>query len=271
MQELAGKVAVITGGASGIGLATARALARERVSVVLADIEQTALDAAVASLRDAGADATGIRTDVGDKTAVDALADASWDRFGGVHILFNNAGIVVTGPTQEATHADWEWSVRVNLWGPIHGVEAFVPRMIAQRQAGHLLFTASFAGLVGNRQLGPYCVTKFGVVALAECLHKDLREHGIGVSVLAPMRVKTRIDTSHRNRPAELGGPSTARALSEEDKAALSGRELPVELIGDLVVAAIRRNELYIHTHNEAREFVRRRCARLDAAFAHAL
>jgi NAD(P)-dependent dehydrogenase (short-subunit alcohol dehydrogenase family) len=271
MQELAGKVAVITGGASGIGLATARALAGERVKLVLADIEQGALDGAVASLQDAGADAIGIRTDVGDKAAVDALADASWSRFGSVHIVFNNAGVAVTGPTQEATHADWEWSIRVNLWGPIHGVEAFVPRMIAQRQGGHVLFTASFAGLVGNRHLGPYCVTKFGVVALAECLHKDLREHDIGVSVLAPMRVSTLIDMSHRNRPAEFGGPSTASFLSEEDKATLSGRELPVEPVGDLVVAAIRRNDLYIHTHKEAREFLRRRSERLDAAFAHAL
>ncbi len=271
MQDLAGKAAVITGGASGIGLATARSLAREGVRLVLADIEAPALDAAVASLARDGADVMGLRTDVGDRRSVEALAQAAWSRFGGVHILFNNAGVAVAGPTQEASHADWEWSIRVNLWGPIHGVEAFVPRMIAERQGGHVLFTASFAGLVANRHLGPYCVTKYGVVALAECLRKDLRDHDIGVSVLAPMRVATNIVSSERNRPIELGGPSAATVYSEEEKAALSGREISAEPVGDLVVAAIKRNDLYIHTHLEAREFVRRRFERIDAAFAHAL
>jgi len=271
MQDLAGKVAVITGGASGIGFATARSLAREGVKVVLADIERAALDDAVATLQGVGADAVGVRTDVGDKASVEELADQSWSRFGGVHIVFNNAGVAVAGPTQNATHADWEWSIRVNLWGPIHGVEAFVPRMIAQKQGGHVLFTASFAGLVPNRNLGPYCVTKFGVVALAECLSKDLIEHGIAVSVLAPMRVATKIETSSRNRPIELGGPSVAKVYSEEEKASLSGRELPVEAVGDLVVDAIRRKDLYIQTHREAREFLRRRYQRLDLGFAHAL
>ena len=271
MQDLAGKVAVITGGASGIGFATARSLARERVKLVLADIERAALDDAVLALQVAGADVVGIRTDVGDKASVEALADESWSRFGSVHILFNNAGVAVAGPTQNATHADWEWSIRVNLWGPIHGVEAFVPRMIAQKQGGHVLFTASFAGLVPNRNLGPYCVTKFGVVALAECLGKDLVEHGIGVSILTPMRVATNIATSSRNRPIELGGPSVTRLYSEEERASLSGRELPVDVVGDLVVEAVRRKDLYIQTHREAREFLRRRWERLDLGFAHAL
>jgi len=271
MQDLAGKVAVITGGASGIGFATARSLARERVKIVLADIERAALDEAVATLQGAGADVVGVPTDVGDKASVEALADQSWSRFGSVHIVFNNAGVAVAGPTQNATHADWEWSIRVNLWGPIHGVEAFVPRLIAQRQGGHVLFTASFAGLVPNRNLGPYCVTKFGVVALAECLSKDLKEHDIAVSVLAPMRVTTNIQYSTRNRPIELGGPSATKIYSEEERASLSGRELPVEGVGDLVVDAIRRKDLYIQTHREAREFLRRRWERLDLGFAHAL
>jgi NAD(P)-dependent dehydrogenase (short-subunit alcohol dehydrogenase family) len=271
MQELAGKVAVITGGASGIGLATARSLAREGVSLVLADVEDTALDEAVASLERDGANVIGVHTDVGDKRSVETLAQTCWARFGAVHILFNNAGVAVAGPTQDASHADWEWSIRVNLWGPIHGVEAFVPRMVAEGQPGHLLFTASFAGLVPNRHLGPYCVTKYGVVALAECLRRDLKDHDIGVSVLAPMRVMTNIVTSQRNRPAELGGPSVARVYSEEERASLSGREMPVEPVGDLVVAAIKRNDLYIHTHGEARESVRRRFERIDAAFAYAM
>lgn len=267
MKEFKDKVAVITGGASGIGLATATALAREGARLVLADVEEGALKTAVAGLRAQGAQAIGVRTDVGDRASVFALADEAFDEFGAVHIVFNNAGVAVSGPTQDASHADWEWSVRVNLWGPIHGVEAFVPRMVEQKQGGHVLFTASFAGLVPNRNLGPYCVTKFGVVALAECLHKDLREHGIGVSVLSPMRVATRIDFSKRNRPQVFGGPSNEGVYSEEELASLSGRELDTDAVAGLVLGAIRDGELFIHTHDEARQFVRRRWERIDKAF----
>lgn len=267
MKDFRDKVAVITGGASGIGLATATALAREGARLVLADVEESALKAAVDGLRAQGAQAIGVRTDVGERAAVFALADEAFEEFGAVHVVFNNAGVAVGGPTQDASHADWEWSMRVNLWGPIHGVEAFVPRMVEQRQGGHVLFTASFAGLVPNRNLGPYCVTKFGVVALAECLHKDLREHGIGVSVLAPMRVGTRIDYSKRNRPGEFGGPSDEGVYSEEELASLSGREIGVGPVAELVLAGIRDNELYLHTHHEARQFVKRRWERIDRAF----
>jgi NAD(P)-dependent dehydrogenase (short-subunit alcohol dehydrogenase family) len=208
-----------------------------------------------------------VRTDVADLASVKSLADRTWSQYGGTHIVFNNAGVAVGGPTQDATHADWEWSIKVNLWGPIHGVEVFVPRMVKQKEGGHVLFTASFAGLVPNRNLGPYCVTKFGVVALAECLQKDLREHGIGVSVLSPMRVTSNIDYSKRNRPAELGGPTAESIYSEEEREQLSGRELAVEPVADMVLAGIRRGELFIHTHPEARQFVKRRWERMDAAF----
>jgi NAD(P)-dependent dehydrogenase (short-subunit alcohol dehydrogenase family) len=270
MEDFKGKVAVITGGASGIGFATAQALAREGARIVIADIEQKALAAAVDKLQTGGADVVGIKVDVADKASVQYLADQAWDTFGAVHILFNNAGVAVGGPTQYASHADWEWSINVNLWGPIHGVEAFVPRMVAQKQGGHVLFTASFAGLVPNRNLGPYCVTKFGVVALAECLHKDLREHGIGSSVLMPMRVESNIDYSKRNRPTDFGGPTPESIYSEEEYAQLSGRMLSVEPVAKLVLDGMRNNALFIHTHPEAREFVRRRWERLDAAFAFA-
>lgn len=271
MQDLKGKVAVITGGASGIGLATARSLAREGVKLVIADIEQKRLDEAVASLTSDGAQALGVVTDVADKASVDALADRVWSHFGAAHIVFNNAGVAVFGPTQDMTHADWQWTVNVNLWGPIHGVEAFVPRLVAQKQGGHVLFTASFAGLISNRALGPYSVTKAAVVSLAECLAKDLRVENIGVSVLCPMRVTSNIDNSFRNRPANLGGPEAATVYADKESGALEGRTLPVEPVADLVIDAIYNNHLYILTHKESDAFIARRHERLKDAASRAL
>lgn len=270
-MELKDKVAVITGGASGIGLATARALISAGTRrLVIADIETATLNEAVAELNREGAEAIGVRTDVGDRASVAALADAAWARFGAVHILFNNAGVAVFGPTQDMSHADWEWTMRVNVWGPIHGVECFAPRMVAQQAGGHILFTASFAGLVSNRMLGPYSVSKAAVVSLAECLAKDLKPHGIGVSVLCPMRVATRINSSERNRPVALGA-TTAMAYEEAKETPQEGRVLDAESVADLVVAGIRDNELYIITHSETGEFLERRAARLRAAMTRAL
>jgi NAD(P)-dependent dehydrogenase (short-subunit alcohol dehydrogenase family) len=274
IQDFAGKTAVITGGASGIGLALAKALHREGARLVLADVEQGALDAAVAGLKAAGAEVIGVRTDVSDRAQVQALADRAFGHFGAVHLVAHNAGVAVFGPTQEMSHADWAWSINVNLWGPVHGVEAFAPRMVAQGQGGAMLFTASFAGIVPNRHLGPYNVTKAAVVALAESLRKDLRGTGIGVSVLCPMRVTTNIDRSYRNRPAELGGggnEADANVYSEDERAALQGRTLEVGPVADLVVDALRRDQAFIHTHTEAKALFRARADRIEAAFNHAL
>ncbi len=267
MDEFEGKVAVITGGASGIGLATARALAKEGMKLVLADIEQSALDRAVEEFEGAGTECLGVRTDVGDLASVQALADATFERFGAAHILFNNAGVAIGGPIQGMTHADWEWLMRVNLWGVIHGVEAFVPRMIEQGEGGHIVSTASFAGLVPNTGLGVYCVTKYGVVALSECLYRDLSGEGIGVSVLCPMRVQTNIDASARNRPEELGGPSEPPPRSDEVERAMAGGTITADEVAEKVVDAIRKGELYIVTHPESRPFIRRRFERIDRAF----
>lgn len=264
MDELTGRTAVVTGGASGIGLATARLLAAEGMNLVLADVEAGPLHEAAAEL-----DALGVVCDVGDLSSVQRLADEAYDRFGAVHLLFNNAGVALGGPVALMTHADWEWLVRVNLWGPIHGVEAFLPRMIDQGTGGHLLFTASFAGLVPNVGLGPYCVTKYGTVALAEVLHKELRPHDIGVSVLCPMRVETNIGTSERNRPAGLGGPGTVPELppqvlaAAEAAADLAGRILPVEEVAADVVRAVKDGRLYILPHEESVPSVRRRFDRI--------
>jgi NAD(P)-dependent dehydrogenase (short-subunit alcohol dehydrogenase family) len=263
------RVAVITGGASGIGLATAGLLAGQGWRLVLADVESERLDRACRGLAEL-APVTGVVTDVTDKMAVDALAERSFSEFGRVDVVFNNAGVAVAGLTADMTHADWTWLVNVNLWGPIHGVEAFLPRLIEQGQGGHLLFTASFAGLAPNIGLGPYCVTKYGVVAMAEVLHRELRGQRIGVSVLCPMRVATDIDHSERNRPEELGGPGARPpipAAAPEESQAPAGRVLPVEGVADQVVAAIGTDRLYIVPHEESREMIRRRFDRIDRAF----
>jgi NAD(P)-dependent dehydrogenase (short-subunit alcohol dehydrogenase family) len=262
MDDLDGRTAVITGGASGIGLATARLLAAEGMRLVLADVEPGPLEQAAAEL-----DAHAVVCDVGDLSSVQQLADQAYDRCGAVDVLFNNAGVAVGGPVAMMTHADWEWLMRVNLWGPIHGVEAFLPRMIEQGTGGHLLFTASFAGLVPNVGLGPYCVTKYGTVALAEVLSKELRPLGIGVSVLCPMRVVTNIGTSERNRPESLGGtgtrpPAPPPAPSAADD--LAGRVLPVEGVAAEVVRALGDGRLYILPHEESLPPVRRRFARIE-------
>lgn len=267
MQDLAGKVAVVTGGASGIGYATAELLAGEGMKLVLADIEQVALDEAAERLSRAGAEVIGVRTDVGELAQVEQLADITFKHFGAAHVIFNNAGVAVFGPVQEMTHADWEWILKVDLWGVIHGVETFLPRMIAQGQGGHIVNTASFAGLVANQGLSVYCVAKYGVVALSECLARDVREYDIGSSVLCPMVVATRINDSARNRPAEFGGPARDLDVSDEQADKMLGRVLPVAGVAAKVVKAIRNNELYIVTHEESRAYIRRRFERIDRAF----
>lgn len=270
-MELAGKVAVITGGGSGIGLATARQLAARGARVVLVDRQPQALEQAVATLQDGGAAGVLARTcDVADLGAMQALAADVMATCGRVDILFNNAGVAVGGPIAEMRHADWQWIIDVDLWGPIHGIEAFLPHMRAAGRGGHVLFTASFAGLVPNVGLGPYCVAKYGVVALAEVLQKELRAEGIGVSVLCPMRVATNIGTSERNRDARYGGAEASPAVpsQDEDNPDLAGRVLDVDEVAALVLKAIDTNTLYILPHEESRPFIERRFNRILRDFA---
>jgi NAD(P)-dependent dehydrogenase (short-subunit alcohol dehydrogenase family) len=196
------------------------------------------------------------------------LADVADARLGGTHILFNNAGVAVGGPIAEMSHDDWRWIIDVDLWGAIHGVEAFLPRMLDRGQGGHILFTASFAGLVPNVGLGPYCVAKYGVVALAEVLRREVRDANIGVSVLCPMRVGTNIGASQRNRAQQYGGGESP-PVPDQDEANddLAGRVISVDEVADRVVAAIDANELYILPHAESQEFIRRRFSRIDDSF----
>src|SRR5207244_7818983 len=151
-----------------------------------------------------GVDALTVRTDVSDLGQVQALAERAWQAFGVVHVLCNNAGVAAWGGLERTTHRDWQWVLGINLWGVIHGIEAFVPRMIAQKEGGHILNTASMAGLIASQGLGVYNTSKYAVVGLSETLAKDLRAYGIGVSVLCPMAVDTAINVSERNRPAPL-------------------------------------------------------------------
>ena len=161
-------MAVSSGGGRGIGLAPARVLASRGGRLVLADVGASGLDQAVAELSAKGTTVQGVVCDVGDLKAVQRLADTAFDSMGAVHLVFHNAGVAVGGATVDMQHTDWEWTLRVNLWGPIHGVEVVVPRMIAQGEGGHMVFTASFAGLVPNDGLGPYCASKYAGVAYAD-------------------------------------------------------------------------------------------------------
>lgn len=271
-MEFKDRTAVITGGASGIGFATARKLGLRGMNLVLADIEPAALDTARVELERTGAKVTTLACDVASRDDVARLADLAFETHGGVHVVFNNAGVAVGGPIAEMKHSDWKWIIDVDLWGPIHGTELFLQRMLDQGEPGHLLYTASFAGLVPNVGLGPYCVAKYGVVALAEVLHKELRSTPLGVSVFCPMRVGTNIGHSERNRPADLGGPDASPTVLDqgEDNSQLAGKVLDVDEVAGQIVEAIGTDQLYILSHPESRTPIQRRFARIDRAFGEA-
>jgi len=254
------RVAVVTGGGSGIGRALTLALAREGAKVVVADVDEAAMDSVAREARDHGAQAVTVRTDVTELGQVQALAERAWKTFGAVHVLCNNAGVAAWGGLEKATHRDWQWVLGVNLWGVIHGIEAFVPRMIAGGQRGHIVNTASMAGLIASQGLGVYNTSKYAVVGLSETLAKDLKPYGIGVSVLCPMGVQTRIRESERSRPAALRNePGTAEAAVE-----LIGRYLTPDTVAGMVLDAMRRGELYVITHDEGLEPLRRRFDRMQ-------
>lgn len=260
-MELTGRVAVVTGGASGIGRALAEALAREGARVVVADVDERGAAETVRAIADRGGEALAVATDVSDRDQVQALAERAWARFGAVHVLCNNAGVSVWGGLESATHRDWQWVLGVNLWGVIHGLEAFLPRMIAGREPGHIVNTASMAGLVATAGLGVYNTSKYAVVGLSETLAKDLRPYGIGVTVLCPMGVATQINTSERNRPERLKNDAAGSPPVE-----LMGRTLAAETVAAMVLAAIRENRLYVLTHEEGLDPLRRRWERLERA-----
>jgi NAD(P)-dependent dehydrogenase (short-subunit alcohol dehydrogenase family) len=249
-------VAVVTGAASGIGKAVATRAAAEGMKVVLADIEENALKEATDELAAAGADVIAAVTDVSDVASVRELRDRALREFGAVHLVHNNAGVGTGGPIWEVPEEDWRWVLGVNLWGVVHGIATFVPLFIQQGE-GHVVNTASIAGLTTAPFLGPYNATKQAVVAMSETLHKDLQASGIsgiGVSVLCPGFVQTRIGESDRNRPSwapgrDVEGAEEMRGLIQD----LVSGGIPSEQVAERVLDAVRTNTFYILTHPELR------------------
>jgi NAD(P)-dependent dehydrogenase (short-subunit alcohol dehydrogenase family) len=264
MKDFQGKTAVITGAASGIGRALSLDFARRGMNIVAADIESGTLEAVRGEIEEEGVMCLPVKTDVADLASVQALADQAFEKFGAVHVLCNNAGVSSGGKLQHATYQDWQWVLGVNLWGVIHGVLAFVPRMIEQKQEAHIVNTGSMAGLIASQGLGVYNTSKYAVVGLSETLLRDLRDTGVGVSVLCPMGVSTRIRESARNRPESL-----KEDMAPYEPPDLVGNYISPEETSRLVINAIEKNELYVLTHPESEEFVARRFERIRKAFDH--
>ena len=273
MREFVGKAAFVTGGASGIGLALGRAFAEAGCKVMLADIEKTALDASVTSLSGSGREIQGIVCDVGDPTSVDAAAEATFSAFGKVHVLCNNAGVGALGGVDHIALDNWRWVMDVNLMGVVNGVRAFLPNMRAHGEGGHIVNTASIAGMVNTRQgFAPYPATKYAVVGMSEGLAAELKPLGIGVSILCPGFVRTNILESGRNR-AERYGPTqpfdtTTPLYAQFAERVRTGMD-PAE-VARRVLAAIRDDELYVFTHPVMRGVVEERFRAILAAFDRA-
>jgi NAD(P)-dependent dehydrogenase (short-subunit alcohol dehydrogenase family) len=255
MRELADRVAVVTGGASGLGLGTARAFAEQGMKLVLADVEEDALDAAVRSLAEGGAHVLGVPCDVSKRASVDAVRDRALAQYGAVHVLCNNAGVggSSVGALWEAPEDEWDWVMGVNVGGVVHGIRSFVPAMIEQGTPGHVVNTASMAGLIQGA--GIYGVSKHAVVAISEALWGQLkgRGHPIGISVLCPGWVRTRIMQSERNRPeTPRPEPGENAAQFEMMRKVMEGfveKGLDPLEVGRQVAKAIQDETFYVLTH----------------------
>ena len=268
MEEFRGRTAVITGGGGGIGRALAVAFAREGMNVVIGEVDMDAAAGTVAAVEEHGVRAIAVQNDVSDRASMQALADATNDAFGGCHILCNNAGVVTFKLAQDMTEDDWDWVLGVDLYGVIYGIQAFLPGMVAAGEGGHIVNTASIAGLVAPATPGisSYSAAKYGVVGISEALALDLEPHNIGVSVLCPGGVRSRIVEAGRNRPEEYGGPE------DPIREMLPGESVPQEMLepedlAQKVLNAIRGNHLYVVSHPETQSAVEARFQRILDAY----
>jgi NAD(P)-dependent dehydrogenase (short-subunit alcohol dehydrogenase family) len=257
MRELAGKTAFVTGGASGIGLALSRAFAEAGMHVMLADIETNALVAAVDSLRDIAPAVRGVTCDVADPASVERAANASFDAFGKVHVVCNNAGVAAGSGIDNISLENWRWVLDVNLMGVLHGIRTFLPHIRGHGEGGHIVNTASMAGLNSGLGFSPYSASKFAVVSMSEGLAPQIKHLGIGVTVLCPGFVRTRISESGRNRPERYGPTQAPDSASPTGALATQIAQLvrsgidPSDVAAQ-VLTAIRNDELYVFTHHDA-------------------
>jgi NAD(P)-dependent dehydrogenase (short-subunit alcohol dehydrogenase family) len=248
MPSHSGRVAVVTGGASGIGHALARRAAADGMTVVLADVEASALESAAAAMRAQGATVHAYEVDVSDRSAVLGLAERVESEVGPTWLLANNAGVFVAAPFLESTPQDWEWVLGVNLWGVVHGLQAFLPHMVA-RDEGHIVNTASLDGIVTVPNVASYIASKHAITGLSETLFRELEAagSGVGVSVLCPGVIATNIRRSGRNRPARLG----SAAQLDSDTYPEYDQEMAPELVAEIVFDAIAQRRFWIVTHTE--------------------
>ena len=266
MEDFKGKVAFITGGASGVGLGQAKVFSAAGCKVVLADIRQDQLDSALAHLRGKGAAAHGIRLDITDRDAYARAADETESVFGPVQLLFNTAGVSVFGPLEQSTYADYDWMMGVNFGGVVNGIQTFVPRMIRHGQGGHIVNTASLAAFLAGGPAGIYSASKFAVRGLSEALRKELEKFGIGVSVLCPANVNTNIAESVTTRPAHL--KASGYRMNEDIMRSLKtlyAAGMDPEELARHVLEAVKKNQLYIIPYPEARAALK---AHFDAVLA---
>ncbi|MDO8914418.1 MAG: SDR family NAD(P)-dependent oxidoreductase [Phenylobacterium sp.] len=263
MRDLTGKTAFITGGASGLGLAMAHAFGEAGMNVMLADIEEAPLAAAVQDLEDRQIRASGVLCDVAVRNAVEAAAAKTIETFGKVHLVCNNAGVGAGGPIDQVRHADWEWILAVNLMGVVYGMETFLPLIRAHGEGGAFVNTASMAGMISPPGMEPYSATKFAVVAMSEGWAGQLAPEGINVSALCPGFVKTKINQSGRTRQAQFGGPVDSPVVADS----MVDNGIDPERVGRRVLEAVQAGERYIFTHPDMRPFVEARFAGIMSAF----
>lgn len=275
MKDFKGKTAFISGGAEGIGFHVGRVLGKQGMNLMLADIDSKMLDEAVRTLKGEGLNVEGVYLDVALKADWTAAADKIIETFGKVHFLLGNAGVAQTGSQKNISEADWRWVIDVNLMGIVYGAQVFAPLMKSHGEGGHIMNVASIAGIHGVSFSGPYCATKAAVVSLSECWRKELEKDGIGVSVLCPGFVKSRIYDSMRNRQARYGGPVYHDDLVKAKPALAYNKELVVtgidtQVAADRVLEALLNDEFFIFTHPHYRELHEMRVKEITKGFDNA-